>query len=380
MDLKVFTFILFLIVFFSFEKCCFSKEDNKFLSDQIKILESELKTHGQAETKDLFPDFRSETLLNDVASGKGIVDYSALLNRVSSIFFAELMLTFRLGVKLVASIFIISFIGSLKSSFNESKISDIAYFCGYIIMAVMLYDVIQMGLFMTRQVVENSFSLVYSSFPLLIMFMASSGNIASAGVIKPFFIFSFTLLFTLLKDFLLPLVFFQVGIAFVSNFTNKINLSQMGSFIKQITLWSMGIFLTLFSGILSLQGSLGYSVDGMTARTAKLAIVSGIPFAGRYMADASETIVGYSLMLKNSAGFMIMIALLSICAIPVIKMIVWCLFFKVLAVVGSIMPDTRFSSLLNDVAGIFFLMVAIIASILIMVYVMIAFIVSRGVG
>ena len=44
--------------------------------------------------------------------------------------------------------------------------------------------------------------------------------------------------------------------------------------MKSSIVWSLGIILTLFVGVLSLEGSLTSSIDGVTAQTAKAAVSS----------------------------------------------------------------------------------------------------------
>ena len=42
-------------------------------------------------------------------------------------------------------------------------------------------------------------------------------------------------------------------------------------------MWFLGIVLTVFVGVISLEGTLASSVDGITAKTAKAAVSSMIP-------------------------------------------------------------------------------------------------------
>lgn len=51
-------------------------------------------------------------------------------------------------------------------------------------------------------------------------------------------------------------------------------------------------------GVLSIEGTLGSSVDGITAKTAKAAISSFIPVVGKVLGDAVDTVIGCSAILK----------------------------------------------------------------------------------
>ena len=47
--------------------------------------------------------------------------------------------------------------------------------------------------------------------------------------------------------------------------------------MKSSIVWTLGVILTVFIGVVSLEGSLTSSVDGITAKTAKAAVSSLIP-------------------------------------------------------------------------------------------------------
>jgi stage III sporulation protein AE len=357
----------------------FSDEKISFIDPQINYIQKMIQREVQEETiQEVFPDFNTQSFLKDLTKGKIPINFSEIGKRILKFFFNELFISFKLGMKVIAGILIISLIGVLKNSFANTKIDDIAFFCGYATIAVMLYNVVGVGLDMTKDVVENASNFIYASFPIMIVLMTSAGGFATGGLLQPFYVFSFTLLFSLLKNLIFPFILFQVAIAFIANFTSKISLKEIGGFIRQITLWLMGIFLTLFVGVLSLQGSLGYSIDNMTAKTAKLAITSSIPFAGKYISDASETILGYTLLLRNSAGVFVMIVIAGMSLIPIVRMIAWCLFFKVLTVVSYTLPDKRFAGLLDDIAGVFLMLAGVIAILVVVFYIAISFLIGTG--
>lgn len=49
--------------------------------------------------------------------------------------------------------------------------------------------------------------------------------------------------------------------------------------------------LTIFVGLLSLEGTLSSSVDGLTAKTAKVAISNFIPVVGKVLGDSIDTVL-----------------------------------------------------------------------------------------
>ena len=52
--------------------------------------------------------------------------------------------------------------------------------------------------------------------------------------------------------------------------------------------WILGVILTIFVGLISVEGSLSSSVDGITAKTTKAAVSSFIPVVGKILRRCSR--------------------------------------------------------------------------------------------
>lgn len=56
-------------------------------------------------------------------------------------------------------------------------------------------------------------------------------------------------------------------------------------------------------GVLSLEGTLTSSVDGMTAKTTKAVVTSAVPVVGKILGETVDAVLGCSNILKNAVGF-----------------------------------------------------------------------------
>ncbi|MCI9365680.1 MAG: hypothetical protein HFJ54_03580 [Clostridia bacterium] len=56
-------------------------------------------------------------------------------------------------------------------------------------------------------------------------------------------------------------------------------------------------------GVLSLEGSLTSSVDGITIKTTKAVVTSTIPVVGKVLGETVDAVLGCSNILKNAVGF-----------------------------------------------------------------------------
>ena len=56
-------------------------------------------------------------------------------------------------------------------------------------------------------------------------------------------------------------------------------------------------------GVLSLEGTLTSSVDGITAKTTKAVVTSAVPVVGKILGETVDAVLGCSNILKNAVGF-----------------------------------------------------------------------------
>ena len=81
----------------------------------------------------------------------------------------------------------------------------------------------------------------------------------------------------MIKTLVIPIISIITVLIIISKITDKVQISKLGNFLKSSVVWALGIILTIFVGVVSLEGSLTSSVDGVTAKTAKAAVSSLIP-------------------------------------------------------------------------------------------------------
>ena len=79
------------------------------------------------------------------------------------------------------------------------------------------------------------------------------------------------------------------------------------------------IILTIFVGVVSLEGTMSSSVDGITAKTTKAIVSSAVPVVGKILGDAVDTVLGGGIILKNAIGLVGVIIVIGMCIAPILN-------------------------------------------------------------
>ena len=102
---------------------------------------------------------------------------------------------------------------------------------------------------------------------------------------------------------------------------------------------------------------------GITSTTTKAIVSSAIPVVGKILGDAVDTVVGGGIILKNAIGLVGVIVVIGICIIPIIKLSILTISYKLLATVSQPIADTKIVSLLDQIGDVFKILLAILSSI-----------------
>ena len=95
---------------------------------------------------------------------------------------------------------------------------------------------------------------------------------------------------------LIPLVLVFTSLVIISKISDQVQVSKLANFLKSGIVWFLGIVLTIFVGIVSLEGTMSSSVDGITAKTTKAVVSSAVPVVRKDIRRRSR----HSIRFRNS--------------------------------------------------------------------------------
>ena len=171
----------------------------------------------------------------------------------------------------------------------------------------------------------------------------------------------------LIQNFLIPSVLIVTTLSIISQIGDKVQINKLAKFFNSGIVWLLGVILTIFVGIISLEGTLSSSVDGITAKTTKAIVSSSIPIVGKILGDAVDSVLGCGIILKNAIGVIGVIIIIGICIMPIIKIAILTISYKVLAGICEPIADEKIIKLLDQIGNIFKVLLAILCSMSVMV-------------
>lgn len=256
-----------------------------------------------------------------------------------------------------------SILKTISDGLDNKGISQITYYVEYILIVTLIMANFTSIIELTKDTIENIIGFMNTLIPILITLMITTGSITTANVVQPIILFAITFIGNTISSVILPLLLASTVLGIVSNISDKVQINKLSKCFKSSIVWILGIVLTVFVGFLSIEGTLTSSVDGLTAKTAKAAVSNFIPVVGKILGDAVDTVIGCSTVLKNAVGVVGIIVVIGICILPIIKLSILTISYYLTSAVCEIIADERIVKLLEQMAGSFKILLAILFSV-----------------
>ena len=182
-----------------------------------------------------------------------------------------------------------------------------------------------------EEAISTMTNFILALVPLLLALMATSGGLVSAAFFHPIILFLMNTSGLLIQFIVLPLLFLSALLSIVSTLSDHYKVTQLAGLLRNISIGLLGTFLTIFLGVISVQGASAAVSDGITIRTAKFITGNFVPVIGRMFTDATDTVISASVLLKNTVGIVGVAILLLIAAFPALKILTLALIYKIAA-------------------------------------------------
>lgn len=357
--------LIFLLLFLVLGQGVRAESQEEVLESQKQSLNiSEFTKEAEQYTKEAFPDLNIGEVLNSAISGN--IDNEQMVTGIFSLLGTEV----KTAITALGSILVIVILHSILktiSEYTENKsIGQISYYIQYILIVGLVMhnftDIVQM----TRESVQNLVGFNYTLIPLLITLLLTTGSMVSVSIMEPVLLFLITFLGNLISNVIIPIVLAATVLGIVSQLSDKVQIDKIAKFFKSSVGWILGVVLTIFVGVLSLEGTLGSTVDGLTAKTTKAAVSNFIPVVGKVLGDAVDTVLGCANILKNAVGIVGVIIIIGICILPIIKLATLTIFYHLTAALCQPIADGKIVKLLEQMGDTFKILLAIVCSVSVM--------------
>lgn len=276
------------------------------------------------------PESQKGSLI-DFMKGEKEFSFKAWFSGIFKFAFQELVMNGKLlGTLIMLTIFSM-FLQSLQNAFEGGSVSKVAYSIIFMVLIIIALNSFHVAIDYTRDAISTMVHFIIALIPLLLALIAASGGVVSAAFFHPVIIFLMNTSGLLIQNVVLPLLFLSALLSIVSTLSSHYKVTQLAQLLRTWSIGLLGAFMTVFLGVISVQGATAAVTDGITIRTAKFVTGNFVPVIGRMFTDATDTVISASVLLKNTVGIAGVAIVLIIAAFPAIKILMIAFIYKLAA-------------------------------------------------
>ena len=357
---KIITIIVMVLIVF-LSNSSYANDNQTIIEQQEEFKIQDFIKNAEKFTGEVFEDIDINEILNDAI--KGEVDNSTLLKKILNILGKEVTTNIKSLVSILAIILIHSILKSISESLENNNISKLIYYVQYILIVTVIMSNFTDIIKLVQDTTGNLIGFMNALVPLLITLMMYTGSITTSSVVEPIILFMINFIGNIIQNLIIPFVLVLTSLVIISKISDKVHIDKLSKFFKSGIVWFLGVVLTVFVGVVSLEGTLSSSVDGITAKTTKAVVSSAIPVVGKILGDAVDTVLGCGIVLKNAVGLVGVVIVIGICIMPILKLFVLSVSYKLLSTVVQPIADEKIIDLLEQIGDIFKIFLGILCAI-----------------
>ncbi len=301
----------------------------------------------EAEADNLLNDFdlaAIENFMNE-ESGSGSFSFTfkelikELIKGNFSEVFHECLLTLRDSLfgeitkngKWIGQVLILGLIGAVfanfSSIFSNSQIAETGFYVTYLLMFTFLASSFLTGISITKELLSHIIEFMRALVPTYFLAVSFAGGSITSAAGYGWMLFSISIVEWLVLRLLMPLLRIYILFVLAGHMVKEDIFSKMTDLLDSSIRWGLKTMMGVVLGFHLLQNLVTPYADALK-NTSLQRFVSVIPGLGQGAAAVSQMVMGTGVLIKNSIGAGAVIILVLISAIPLLKLVILCLFYQ----------------------------------------------------
>ncbi|WP_099188112.1 stage III sporulation protein AE [Tepidibacter mesophilus] len=374
-------FVGVLIMFFLITNLAYAQDDSKgnidkYIDNQLKTIQID-RLQKTFENEQVIKDINLKDFIIDVMKGeKNILDIIDKA-QVKHYLFKEIKFNFKILVTILILSLISAILKNLDNSFSGTAISKVSNYTVFVLLISITFMGYKDVLEIAKVTIDNMVNFMQIAIPIEMAFLVTLGFPVTSASLSPIFLGGIVFINIVFKTFLMVIMALSFSILIINNISSNINLKRLYNFTKQISVFTVGFLLTVYLGIISIQGIYVTSFDKFSIKTIKFA-VDFIPVVGGFVSDSIEILLSSSYLLKSVLGAAALVILIGICLIPIFKIVSIILVYKFSSIIVEPISDDNISAYLNEMANLMIIILSSVVAVGIMFFITIAILASIG--
>ena len=225
-------------------------------------------------------------------------------------------------IALVAAIFT-----NLSTAFKNNQVAETGYYITYLLLFTLLISSFIEASVIAASTIGQVLDFMKVLVPAYYISVGFCTGSATSMVYYQAALGIITLADIILVKLVIPMINFYMVIMLANNLSKEDMLSKLAALLETVIKWLLKSLLAAVIGFQTVQGLI-IPVADRVKRSALFRASEAIPGVGNAIGGVTQTILGAGVLLKNSIGVAGLIVIVTICIIPIVKLVIISVIFK----------------------------------------------------
>lgn len=322
-----------------------------FLNSKVVKASSETdvtKEYDYSEIQDVIDDvmvgndgFNFNEYINKLMSGQETFSLEAIGSKLINAIRDEIKGNLGTFGSLITIALIAALFTNLSMAFKNNQVSETGYYITYLLLFGLLISSFVVASKIAASTISSILDFMRALVPTYLMSIAFCAGTTTSLVYYEAALGLITLVDFIIVKVVIPMINFYLIITLVNNMSKEDTLSKLAGLFSSAISWLLKSLLAVVIGFNAIQGLI-VPVADQVKRSTFLKASEAIPGIGDALGGVTETVLGAGVLLKNAIGVAGLIVILTICAIPLIKLLIITVIYKIGSAVLQPISDKRF--------------------------------------
>ncbi len=286
-------------------------------------------------------EFDFDDYIGKLLNGEETFSFNSIANQLIQSVKGEI--TANLGT--FGSLITISLIAALFTNFTmafkNNSVSDTGFYVTYLLLFGLLISSFIIASRVAAETIGAVLDFMRALIPAYLMSVAVVTGATTSLVYYEAALGLIALVDFVIIKLIIPMINFYLVIVLANNLSKEDMLSKLADLFATAIGWILKSLLAIVIGFSAIKGLI-VPVADQVKRSIVYKASEAIPGIGDALGGVTETILGAGVLLKNAIGVTGLIVILTICAVPCIKLLMITIVYKVGSAALQPISDKRF--------------------------------------
>lgn len=324
-----------------------SEDADTYVQEMMQQMDlSELE--GYLEQNEITEDISFSELVQGLLKGEISLDGEELWEKVVTVLWGELSKSKSLLMQVLLLAVCCSFLHNFSDIFRNTYIADMCFLFIYMEIIILLLRSFSIMHHLVTDTLQQLVDFMNMLIPIFCMVLSlGMANLSAAGFYELAFLVIYLVQWLMLMV-LVPAVQIYVVMEFINHFMPGEKLQRMCELLEDGVRWCLKFMVAVVVSLNVIQSMVAPAIDRLKVSSVSKTLQM-IPGIGNATGALSEMLLGAGMVMRNSVGVAGIMILAMILSVPVIKLCLLSVLYKITAAVTEPISDKRISGSIQGI-------------------------------